>query len=979
MNNIASKWLTGLVWLFAGITLAHATDRMPPVLPLPTPAVTRMIIPDAHQPVRLQKVDVKTEVLGTVAHTRIEMTFLNPNLRVLEGELQFPLLDGQTVSGFALDINGELRPAVPVEKARGQQVFEEVIRARIDPALLEKTQGNNYKLRVYPLPAQGTRRVVLELDEVLSANNGKHGYSTYRLPLQFAGAVGQLDVSVHNPAVPEKYSALAVKARLGAEKIKVDYASLKEERSGSRIRFSRKNYTGKGVLEIAFPDSPFPLMVTGTFADESYFYAEVSPPLSKPTPRPAPKQLGLVWDASGSGALRDHGREFALLDAYFKTLADVNVVLVIARDRAEAPQTFAVKKGDWQALRTVLETVAYDGATEASALSPPASTELNLLFSDGLCNYGAGKLAAGNVPFYAVNAAISANLPHLRAAAENTGGQMLDLLSISPDNAVHELTHQSPHLAGMRSNEAKELVSAYSEGGRLKIAGILTEPHATVELDWVDAQGQHQPQQIRIQNDVVASLAAYRWATLQLAQLETDYAANRAAIRRLGTRFGRVTRETSLIVLDRVEDYVRYEIVPPESLRAEYDKQLALQVSKSSDERSKHLDEVAEKFAQRQAWWEKSFPKGKKPLDPESRLKADSDSRFGVGALAVPVTASAMPAPIRMEAGQMVRLAAAPELQAERQSNEVSANSTSSVAIQLKKWQADEPYARRLREALPDDMYRIYLDERASYLNSTAFYLDAADIFLERGQQKLGLRILSNLAEMNLENRHILRILAYRLLQAKQTALALPMLQRVLELSPEEPQSWRDLGLAYAEDGQYQQAVDKLWEVVTHPWHGRFPDVELIALAELNAIVAKAGQQVDTSRMDKRLRRNLPLDMRAVLSWDADNTDIDLWVTDPNDEKVYYAHPLSYQGGKISRDFTGGYGPEEFALRTAKPGKYRVQAQFYGNRQQMVAGATTLMLRLSSGFGMPKQKDENIILRLSGQGSIVDVGTFEVK
>lgn len=36
------------------------------------------------------------------------------------------------------------------------------------------------------------------------------------------------------------------------------------------------------------------------------------------------------------------------------------------------------------------------------------------------------------------------------------------------------------------------------------------------------------------------------------------------------------------------------------------------------------------------------------------------------------------------------------------------------------------------------------------------------------------------------------------------------------------------------------------------------------------------------------------------------------------------------------------------------------------------------MLRLSTGFGTSQQKDENIILRLTGQGVVVEVRTFEV-
>ena len=79
--------------------------------------------------------------------------------------------------------------------------------------------------------------------------------------------------------------------------------------------------------------------------------------------------------------------------------------------------------------------------------------------------------------------------------------------------------------------------------------------------------------------------------------------------------------------------------------------------------------------------------------------------------------------------------------------------------------------------------------------------------------------------------------------------------------------------------------------------------------------------------IDPRLLKNLPLDVRVVLAWDADNTDVDLHVIDPNGEEVYYGRNLSYQGGTITRDATGGYGPEEFALKVAKPGKYRVEAQ----------------------------------------------------
>ena len=235
---------------------------------------------------------------------------------------------------------------------------------------------------------------------------------------------------------------------------------------------------------------------------------------------------------------------------------------------------------------------------------------------------------------------------------------------------------------------------------------------------------------------------------------------------------------------------------------------------------------------------------------------------------------------------------------------------TTTASIQLQTWPPDSPYAARLSSAATTDMYRIYLDEKPGYLNSTAFFLDAADLFFEKGLNDFGVRILSNLAEMDLENRHILRILGYRLVQAGQPQIAIGVFKKVLVLSPEEPQSYRDLGLAYAADKQSQQAINTLYEVVIRPWHGRFPEIELITLADLNSVVATAKETLDVSRIDPRLLKNLPLDLRVVLTWDADNTDIDLHVTDPDGERASFGHRLTHQGGSMSLDSNGGSGPD---------------------------------------------------------------------
>jgi Ca-activated chloride channel homolog len=271
-----------------------------------------------------------------------------------------------------------------------------------------------------------------------------------------------------------------------------------------------------------------------------------------------------------------------------------------------------------------------------------------------------------------------------------------------------------------------------------------------------------------------------------------------------------------------------------------------------------------------------------------------------------------------------------------------------------------------------------YLDERDSHAGSTAFYLDVADLLLRKGRRAEALRVLSNLAELDLENRHILRVLGYRLMQAKDWTRAVEVFREVLRLAEEEPQSHRDLGLALAAAGQRQEAAERLYEVVVRPWDSRFSEIDAVVLNELNAIAANDAK-LDTGFIDRRLLKNMPLDLRVVLAWDSDNSDMDLWVTDPNGERCYYGHRNTYQGGLISDDFTGGYGPEEFVLKDAKPGKYKVEANFFGDRQQIVTGATTLSLMLSTGWGTARQQNQTVTLRLSGKSETVMVGEFEVK
>jgi Ca-activated chloride channel homolog len=549
----------------------------------------------------------------------------------------------------------------------------------------------------------------------------------------------------------------------------------------------------------------------------------------------------------------------------------------------------------------------------------------------------------------------------------------------------------------------------YSEGGLLRIAGRLTEATAIVRIT-VSEAGKIRRIEVPVAADAPRSgQIAALWANWRVAAYAAEPERHRGEITRLGQRFGIVTPGTSLLVLEAAEDYVRYDIPAPPALRDQVAAMRRSQTLEKEASRSQRLEEVAARFAERTDWWTRKFPKYA-PSKPKQNAAVAGDAAAAGAAVAMespPPPPPPPPAPVpavvsapqrsdldsrqseddatldQVEVtGARVRRAevsdASPEMFIERKA--IDANATGQgVSIRLQAWAPDSPYARRLRAAQPENIYALYLDERDSHADSTAFYLDVADLLLQKGRRVEGLRVLSNLAELELENRHILRVLGYRLMQANDHRHAVQVFREVLRLADEEPQSHRDLGLALAAAHEPQEAIERLYDVVARTWDGRFSDIELVALNELNAIVATSQKSLDTGFIDRRLLKNMPLDLRVVLAWDSDNSDMDLWVTDPNGERCYYGNRNTYQGGLISDDFTGGYGPEEFVLRDAKPGKYKVEANFFGDRQQIVTGATTLNLMFSTGWGTRRQQDQRVTLRLSGQSETVFVGEFEVK
>lgn len=76
----------------------------------------------------------------------------------------------------------------------------------------------------------------------------------------------------------------------------------------------------------------------------------------------------------------------------------------------------------------------------------------------------------------------------------------------------------------------------------------------------------------------------------------------------------------------------------------------------------------------------------------------------------------------------------------------------------------------------------------------------------------------------------------------------------------------------------------------------------------------------------------------------------------------------------MSRDFTQGYGPEEFALKSAPGGSYKIQANYFGNHQQKLLQPVTVQAEVYTNFGRPEQTRQVLTLQLNDVKQTFDIG-----
>lgn len=1111
------------------------------------------IILEGSRQLKLVSLKINVEITGNFATTTYDMKFFNELDQTLEGELAFPLGEGQSVSRFAMDVNNKLREAVIVEKELARVAFESTVKQTIDPGLLEKTQGNNYKARIYPILPKKNKHVIIAYEQELYTSNN---FQSYELPLGIKENLDEFSINI---------DIYGLKNAPNFKNNPYQNLFFKGNNNNYHLEITKKNHTPNNSIIIRIPN-PSEKELVLTYDDYFYLSKTLNP---NSRIKEKPKKVTLLWDTSYSLKHRDLGEELKLLKNYFEYLQNVEVQFISFSNAIHQNKTIAVNNGNWKDLEQLIKNSNYDGGTAFSLFNKlKIKTDETLLFTDGLANLGNFD-SRNNKAIYTINSTVSANHETLKNIANNSGGSYINLIRLSYVDALKILKEETFQFLGIKNSDSVKEVYPNKNTNvttGFSIAGRFSK-NTSIELLFGYRGKVTKRVEIPIKKLNKTTLVKRLWGKQKLQFLNKNKELNKTAIISLAKQYHLVTDYTSMLILDRIEDYVRYRIEPPQELKQEY--KLLIKNKEEEDafmqsELKERKDQLLEDYADILEWYDSKFKEKKDKqeissadqssnntvsntnqqatnpissthneplhLDQTKRIVSgtivdsngevlpgvtilikgtssgtatDFDGNFSINAKendelefsyvgfsgksitignsnnlnisleedlsaldeviivgyttqkSMEVTGSIVTIESEVLSGQVsgVNITSAPDISTPQtirgftfSSNSeplyivdgviatnnptvnlkpeeidtiqvLNANNASKIygaraangivivttkkgketnkeainalnkqiseKIELKSWNPDTPYIQILeKETTINAAYKKYLEIRDDYSNSPSFYLDVADFFDKKNTQQLAITILTNLIEVDLDNYELMKALAYKLEYFKQYDLAVIVYKKVLQLRPEEPQSYRDLALAYEMTGEIQKSFDLLYDIYSGELLEKDEDelyygIEHITYVELSRLVSKYEKKLKLTNTQKNSFSKIPLDVRIVVDWNHNDTDIDLWVTDPNNEVASYKNTETKIGGHMSEDLIDGYGPEEFMLKKALKGEYKVTIDYYSDSVQKISGPTILKVTLFTNYGKDNEVKKNIIVRLDKEEDEIEIGSLK--
>jgi tetratricopeptide (TPR) repeat protein len=957
------------------------------------PTFARVYLGDGNS-LELVSLHVSVTVEGPRARTVVDHIFRNPHNRQLEGTFEYPLPTGASPSYFAMFL-GQTRNTVPalfanrgenaplpaaalaqmtpaelvkhvdtadwgqlqegriVSKEKALETYEEVVRGRIDPALLEYAGGNTFSGRVFPIPPQGYNRVILAYEELLPFAQEQ---MIYRFPLP-------------GRKLNDMQLRLQAKTADCLQPAFLPKDATKEEHGG-RITFTRTWKDSKPEGDAVFACTPAHTdvqAVSGRQGDNGprYVYARLRPTLKTvANGKPFASHAVFLLDTS----LSEHPDRFAvnmkLLQKILETDTDIKQFNILTFnvgaawldpkgcfDNTAAGREKALKK---------LDGIVLEGATDISCalnelaapgslvplgmpLSEFAPTPLNVfLLSDGHITWGepdVAALVAGFeqhcrylTRFHCYRTGLGEENSELFEALTRRGGGVFQCYGEAELQAAAK-AHRSQCLRIQRVRfvggpQASDVVvsgrrAAVYPGGELVVAARFNGTGRTTALVEGEFAGQKVVQEFPLEVHSDSELAPRAWAEIAVSSLLALHDSNfDALVTAYCQQFGIVSRVASFLVLENEADYKRF------NLEEERGKTIAGDLGNFLSEKWSQLGKRVPAA--------KAFERFLKQVDKSVNLLNGPESAHVKRMLAA-LTGEDFELPSSSVRGNLV---------------------------------------------YPKDVAG-YLEERERDRRNVGVYLKEARRRAESDDVDGAVRVLSSIIEEYPSRGDALRLVGYRLLDLQQPAQAARLFSQVQKQRPFEPHSYRDLAHALEHSGQYGLAALNYEIVLAGAWHNRFrQELKLVAQEEYAHMMQEAirshrvgSKLVDLfgERLEQMARPQPKSDLRVTISWNTDATDVDLWVIEPDGTKCFYQHNRTQSGGELSQDQTQGYGPERYQIAKAQPGVYTVLVHYFAVNPNLLGGETHVSLTVTRFAGTPQEQTERHTVILKQHNQQVEV------
>ena len=267
---------------------AYACRIIEPRPPRPVPQTPKEILTREHS--------ARIEVKDQVATVTVNATFYNPNRFQMEGTYWFPLPAEASVTEFHMEINGEKVEGELLDADRAKRIYEDIVRRRKDPALLEWVGTQMLKCRIFPMEPTAETKVELSYTHLLREDAG---LVRLQYPLRSArpnaGTVDQLVVTVDIEAT-QPLKAVYCPTH--------EFDVRRDDDHKAHLSFEGRNVDPSRDIEIVFSRHPgeidLSILSHKPPAEDGYFMMMVTPKVELDPEDVAEKDIIFVLDISGS-------------------------------------------------------------------------------------------------------------------------------------------------------------------------------------------------------------------------------------------------------------------------------------------------------------------------------------------------------------------------------------------------------------------------------------------------------------------------------------------------------------------------------------------------------------------------------------------------------------------------------------------------------------------------------------------------------